>query len=123
MAFPENTFDVIYCSHVLEHVPDDRRALRELFRVCKPGGWALLQVPVSPGKTFEDPKILSQADRLRVFGQEDHCRCCGPDYADRMQEAGFRTRVFISTEVLPQESLDRYGIDLCRLEFYCEKPL
>ena len=123
IAFAENTFDVIYCSHVLEHVTEDKRALRELFRVCKPGGWALLQVPVGPGKTYEDSTIVSKADRLRIFGQEDHCRRCGLDYAERMQEAGWRTTVFASTEILPKEELARYGIDESRWEFYCEKRI
>src|SRR5262249_12426105 len=75
--------------HVLEHVPDDRRAMREFYRVLKPGGWAILLVPITVERTFEDPAVVDPAERLRLFGQEDHVRRYGPDYGDRLSEAGF----------------------------------
>ena len=87
---PDATFDVIYCSHVLEHVPDDRRAMREFRRVLKPGGWAVLNVPVTADATVEDPAVTDPAERLRRFGQEDHVRRYGPDYERRLTDAGFR---------------------------------
>ena len=89
MDNPDESFDVIYCSHVLEHVPDDRKAMREFPRVLKRGGWAILLVPINAGKTYEDASIAEPAERLRVFGQEDHVRNYGPDYVDRLREAGF----------------------------------
>jgi SAM-dependent methyltransferase len=89
IQFPDATFDVIYCSHVLEHVPNDRRAMREFCRVLKPDGWAILLVPISAKQTFEDPTVVDPAERLRLFGQEDHVRRYGPDYVNRLAEAGF----------------------------------
>ena len=68
MEYPDESFDVIYCSHVLEHVPDDCKAMRESPRVLKRGGWAILLVPINAGKTYEDASITEPAERLRVFG-------------------------------------------------------
>jgi len=93
IAFPDESFDVIYCSHVLEHVADDRRALREFHRVLRRDGWAILLVPVCAERTFEDPSIVDPEERLRVFGQEDHVRNYGPDYVDRLRDAGFKVQV------------------------------
>lgn len=89
IPFAASTFDVVYCSHVLEHVADDRRAMREFFRVLKPGGWAVLQVPIGAEKTVEDSSIVDAAERRKAFGQADHVRCYGPDFAERLQETGF----------------------------------
>lgn len=91
---PSNSFDRILCCHVLEHIPDDRRAMRELWRVLRPGGWAILQVPISPvlEKTFEDPAVVDPDHRRRVFGQSDHVRIYGRDYVARLAAAGFFVR-------------------------------
>ena len=119
---PDDCFDMVYCSHVLEHVPDDRKAIREFYRVLKPDGWALLQVPVTSEKTFEDPTIMDPSVRERLFGYCDHVRCCGPDYKDRLEEAGFRTTVFTATDIVDdKEDLLRMGIQRGRIIFYCEK--
>lgn len=91
--FPDDSFDVIYCSHVLEHIEDDRKAMREFRRVLRPGGWVLLLVPVTVERTFEDPTIVSPSERLRLFGQEDHVRRYGPDFVDRLGAAGLTVRV------------------------------
>jgi SAM-dependent methyltransferase len=74
IQYGDDTFDVIYCSHVLEHVPDDRRAMREFRRVLKPHGWAVLLVPIVISRTFEDPSITDPAERAKLFGQHDHVR-------------------------------------------------
>jgi SAM-dependent methyltransferase len=122
LPFKENSFDAIYCSHVLEHVPNDRKAMKEFYRVLKAGGWALLQVPISAPITFEDPKIVSPLDRARVFGRYDHVRRYGPDYADRLRDAGFKVTVFRTPDILPSEEQRRlYGISPNRTLFYCEK--
>ena len=89
IRYPDRTFDVIYCSHVLEHVSDDRRAMREFRRVLKDDGWAILLVPITVDVTFEDPAVVTPEDRLRAFGQSDHVRSYGADYIDRLQESGF----------------------------------
>jgi SAM-dependent methyltransferase len=89
--FGDDEFDVIICNHVLEHIPEDRKAMREIYRMLKPGGWAILQVPISKilKETFEDPSIVKPEDRERVFGQFDHVRIYGQDYQSRLENAGF----------------------------------
>lgn len=96
IPFPDASFDVILCNHVLEHVPDDRQAMTELFRVIRPGGWAVLQVPISAvlEHTLEDFTVTSAADRERVFGQADHVRIYARDYLDRLRAAGFDVESF-----------------------------
>ncbi len=91
IQYPDNIFDAILCNHVLEHIPDDRKAMRELYRVLKPGGWAILQVPVSKilEQTYDDITITSPQDREKYFGQKDHVRIYGKDYTQRLKEAGF----------------------------------
>ena len=91
LSLPDNHFDCIICYHVLEHVPDDRKAISELFRVMKPGAWGILQVPLKPGllKTIEDPLISSPQQRLILYGNEDHVRYYGLDYRERLEAAGF----------------------------------
>ena len=87
----DGAFEAVLCSHVLEHVADAGAALAEIHRVLAPGGWAILQSPIDPSRatTYEDPAIVSPADRERVFGQRDHVRIFGRDYADRLARAGF----------------------------------
>jgi SAM-dependent methyltransferase len=87
---PDGAFDVVICNHVLEHIPDDRQAMRELRRVLRPGGLAVLQHPVyDRPDTYEDFSVVDPAERLRVFGQEDHVRIYGWDMLDRLRAAGF----------------------------------
>lgn len=92
MPFCDHSFDVVICNHVLEHVQDDLRAMREIKRVLRPGGKAILQVPFFapvPEMTFEDPSITNEAERERLFGQRDHIRRYGKDYRQRIASAGF----------------------------------
>ena len=111
IQYPDDTFDVIYCSHVLEHVPDDRTAMRELARVLKPGGWALIAVPIlRRDKTFEDPAITSPEDRARIYGQWDHVRVYGPDFADRLREEGFDVTVDDFAKGFTGEMVRRHGL-------------
>jgi SAM-dependent methyltransferase len=104
--------DVIICSHVLEHVDDDRRAMAELYRVLKPGGRALVMCPVDEhrAETFEDPSVTDPAERERLFWQSDHVRIYGADLADRLAEAGFGVQVVDYVEQLPPDVVSR-----CRL--------
>lgn len=118
--FRDNYFDVILCSHVLEHVPDDRKAMREFFRVLKPGGWAIMLVPMSTKPTFEDPSVTDPKERARVFGQWDHVRQYGPDFADRLRESGFNVEVIKTDEIFPAETIQR---SRCSYTIpYCTKP-
>ena len=95
IPLPDNSFDVLICNHLLEHVADDRRAMREFYRILRPGGWGVLLSPVEPGRaqTFEDDSIVDPGERTRIFGQYDHRRIYGADYADRLREAGFAVEV------------------------------
>lgn len=122
MQFADNTFDAVICNHVLEHVPNDRRAMREIYRVLKPGGWAILQVPIRKEMTYEDPSITSPEDRLRHYGQEDHVRWYGYDYPDRLAEAGFEVKVEPFAEELGDNLITRYKINRKHKIYFCRKP-
>jgi len=112
ISFKSNSFDVILCVHVLEHVLKDQDAMRELFRVLKPGGWAIIQSPVNLKyeKTFEDQTILSPKDRERVFGQIDHVRIYGQDYKERLEKAGFTVKVDGFVRDLGIDIIKKYGL-------------
>lgn len=110
--YPDNTFDFILCSHVLEHIPDDIKAMQELCRVLKKGGWGILQVPIalSIDKTFEDFSVSTPEERKKVFGQEDHVRIYARDYIDRLKNAGFSVKVFNHADKYGTLDAERYGL-------------
>ena len=110
LDLPDASFGLILCLHVLEHIDDDRRALRELRRVLRPGGAAILQVPRRRGPTLEDPSVTTPAERLARFGQVDHVRVYGDDYEDRLREAGFDVRVEVFRDELSPGERRRYGL-------------
>jgi SAM-dependent methyltransferase len=118
-----DSFDVVLCSHVLEHVPDDRLAMRELCRVMKPGGWGIIQVPMDRSRedTFEDWSVTSEADRERVFGQRDHVRVYGNDYYDRLREAGFEVQRDTFVQELSPELIERYRLPKSEVMCVCRK--
>jgi len=91
----DNLYDVVICNHVLEHVLDDKQAMSELFRVLKPGGFAILQVPIALAleETYEDYSIVSKRGREKYFGQFDHVRIYGKDYPKRLESVGFEVEV------------------------------
>jgi SAM-dependent methyltransferase len=113
IQYPDESFDVIFCSHVLEHVPDDRKAMREFARVLKSSGWAVILVPCFPdrGKTFEDWSVTDPAEWLKVFGQADHVRVYGNDFADRLQECGFDVRVVHPCDFLSPKDMKRFDVE------------
>jgi SAM-dependent methyltransferase len=123
IPFPDETFDAIYCSHVLEHVSNDRKAMSEFFRVLRQSGWALLQVPVAVGvtETLEDPSVIDPVEREKVFGQADHVRLYGDDYPDRLKSCGFQVSVFRPQELLSPRQIERLGIDTTEQVFFCRK--
>jgi SAM-dependent methyltransferase len=118
IQFDDASFDVILCNHVLEHVPDDQKAMRELLRVLKPGGWAIMQVPIKGETTQEDPAVTSATERTRLYGQHDHVRQYGRDYAERLRTAGFLVEVVPFATGLTQPARERYGV-LADEELYC----
>ena len=95
ITLPDSTFHAIICNHVLEHIPDDAKAMSEILRVLKPGGWAIIQTPISLSlsQTYEDFSITDPAERERVFGQNDHVRIYAMDYVDRLKRTGFEVEV------------------------------
>ena len=126
MPFLDETFDAIICNHVMEHVADDGRAMAEVYRVLKPGGWALLQVPIAlaltRGQTVEDPSATTEAERIRVFGQADHVRLyAAPDYVERLEKTGFRVTVSKCATELPGD-VARYALEPEEHIFVCAKP-
>ncbi len=112
MPWDNASFDLIICSHVLEHVEDDDSALREMRRVLRPSGKALLQHPIDPQRerTWESPSIVDPAGRLEAFGQEDHVRRYGRDFADRVAEVGFEVERVPLVDQLPSETVHRLGL-------------
>jgi len=119
----DNTFDAILCSHVLEHIPEDLQAMRELFRVLKPGGWAILQVPLDKkrDKTFEDFSITDPKEREKAFGQYDHVRVYGNDYQDRLETAGFKVNKDNYISSFSEEDVFRFGFMKGEDIFFCTK--
>lgn len=95
LDFDDNSFDLILCNHVLEHISEDRKAMAELFRVLKPGGFAILQVPISMKlkETYEDESITEPKEREKYFGQFDHVRIYGQDYPERLKGVGFDVEI------------------------------
>ena len=106
----DGSFDVIICSHVLEHVADDRRAMGELFRILAVDGWALVIVPVTRDATFEDPSIVDPDERYRLFGQRDHVRRYGPDVADRLTSVGFGVVTHRAADFHSESDISRMGL-------------
>jgi SAM-dependent methyltransferase len=106
---PDGSFDSIVCNHVLEHIPDDRAALREIRRLLRTDGWALVMTPIVVDKTIEDPSA-SPAERLRRFGQDDHVRRYGWDYVDRLRDAGLSVEVVRLEDELPEPDVSRYQL-------------
>ncbi len=112
LPFADNSFDVILCNHVLEHIPDDTTAMSELWRVMKSGGWGVFQVPqdLDRANTFEDDSITDKKQRAKVFGQYDHVRIYGRDYFKKLEKAGFVVSPVPYASQLSEEEVDRYRL-------------
>ncbi|CAM3890968.1 class I SAM-dependent methyltransferase [Flavobacterium sinopsychrotolerans] len=110
LPFEDNQYDVILCNHVLEHIPDDTKAMQELYRVLKPGGMAILQIPqdLSRATTFADDSITDQKERAKIFGQYDHVRIYGRDYFDKLRSIGFKVIEEDYTNKIAPELVEKY---------------
>jgi len=110
LPFEDNTYDIIFCNHVLEHIPDDTKAMQELFRVLKPSGMGIFQIPqdLSRASTFTDDTIVDQKERAKIFGQYDHVRVYGRDYFDKLRSIGFKVIEEDYTHKIAPELVEKY---------------
>ncbi len=124
MPFDENKFDVAMCNHVFEHVEDDRKGMSEFFRVLKPGGWAIFQVPLNRNneKTLEDPTVTDPKERERLYLQHDHVRLYGLDYKERLETVGFSVTENDLCHRLGKELTERYALPQSEILYICQKP-
>lgn len=121
--YAENTYDAFVCSHVLEHVEDDRKALSELFRILKPDGWGILMVPINLAidEIDEDPSVTDEAERWRRFGQFDHVRLYSKrGFLQRVKEAGFSVDQ-LGIDWFGNQAFQRHGITSKSVLYVVEK--
>jgi len=112
LPFEDNSFDTILCNHVLEHIPDDIKAMQELYRVMKPGGWGIFQIPQDLKRevTFEDDSITDKKERTKIFGQYDHVRIYGRDYFEKLRTIGFKVEEVDYTAELTSVEIEKYRL-------------
>jgi SAM-dependent methyltransferase len=125
LPFEDDAYDIIFCNHVLEHIPDDAKAMQELFRVMKPGGFGVFQVPqdLSREATFEDDSITDPKRRAEIFGQYDHVRVYGRDYFDKLRRIGFDVDEIDYTGTLGPEATERFALAPGEIIPVCRKPV
>ena len=119
----DESFDCVICNHIMEHVEDDRKALKELYRIMRRGGWGVILSPVEleREKTFEDDTITDRAERTRIFGQYDHRRIYGRDYAERLREAGFEVYDIDYKNELSKAEQELYALPADHLYIVCKE--
>lgn len=122
ISFEENTFDIIICIHVLEHIPDEKKALKELGRVLKPGGVAIIGVPIRNGmiKTLEKEEYNTPELRAKYYGQPSHVRQYGSDFPERLKGI-FKVKETILCNDLSETEIKKYGIKKGERMFFCSK--
>ncbi|WP_410878412.1 class I SAM-dependent methyltransferase [Myroides sp. DW712] len=125
LPFADHSFDIILCNHVLEHIPDDTKAMQELYRILKPGGMGIFQVPqeLSRPVTFQDDSITDPKERTLIFGQYDHVRIYGLDYFDKLRQIGFTVIEEDYTQKLTPAEVERYCLAPGEIIPVCFKPL
>jgi SAM-dependent methyltransferase len=117
-------FDVVFCNHVMEHVTDPKQCMSELFRVMKPGGWAIMQVPqdFSREQTYENASITSPAEREKHFWQKDHVRLFGKDYPSYLESVGFQTQIFDFHQHYSKTQIDQFRLMDSEILYIFKKP-
>ncbi|SNR14362.1 SAM dependent methyltransferase [Tenacibaculum jejuense] len=112
LPFEDESFDIIFCNHVLEHIPDDTKAMQELYRILKPGGYGIFQIPQDLNRetTFEDDSITDPKERAKIFGQYDHVRVYGRDYFNKLRSIGFDVKEVDYTKQIAPELVERYAL-------------
>ena len=112
LPFDDESYDVVFCNHVLEHIENDAKAMSELYRVMKKGGWGIFQVPMksSLAKSYEDFTITDAKERQKHFGQYDHVRWYGLDYFDRLKKSGFTTEVLYYSQKYSDSEIQKYAL-------------
>ena len=110
LPFKENEFDIVFCNHVLEHISNDTKAIKELYRVLKPGGFGIFQIPqdLSKAITFEDSTITDSKERAKLFGQYDHLRVYGRDYFNKLRSIGFKVDEVDYTKKITLDKIEKY---------------
>ena len=123
LPFQDNEFDFIFCNHVLEHIPNDTKAMQELYRVLAPGGIGVFQIPqdLSREFTFEDDSITDKKERTKIFGQYDHVRVYGCDYFDKLRSVGFEVSEVDYTNTLSEDQIDKYRLAQGEIIPVCKK--
>lgn len=123
LPFENDSFDFILCNHVLEHIPDDTKAMQELYRILKPGGTAILQIPqeLDRAETFQDDSITDPKERAKIFGQYDHVRVYGRDYFDKLRAIGFKVAEVDYTSNLSEAEIDKYCLAKGEIIPVCHK--
>jgi len=123
MPFKENSFDFILCNHVLEHINDDKKAMKELYRVLNKNGTAILQVPINQksSKTFEDSSIVNKKERIEKFGQYDHIRLYGLDYFKKLESFGFKVDPLKYSKEFTESEIIKYGLIKDEIIPVCKK--
>ncbi|GHB40846.1 hypothetical protein GCM10008106_22460 [Mongoliitalea lutea] len=124
IPFENNSFDVVFCNHVMEHVDDDILACKEINRVLKPNGWGIIQSPIYDLKeTIEDKSITDPRERERLFGQRDHVRKYGKDYASRLSQSGLLVEENLFVQQLDPQLVIQHALPPQEIIFYCKKGL
>jgi SAM-dependent methyltransferase len=120
---PDNSFDVIICNHVFQYIEDDKKAMQNIYKLMKKGGWGIMQVPINTSRTttYEDSSITDPLERLKAFGLKEHVRYYSYDYADRLRAAGFNVTVDDYTKEFTDQEIYKYGFWKGDAVYYCTK--
>lgn len=117
----DGIFDVIICNHVFEHIQDHQKAMSEIYRILRPGGWAILQVPILGELTFEDPAAITPEEREKLYGFSEHVRGYGKDYKDFLNAAGFSVKVDDFVKKIGDKAVKFMGLPESEDIYFCTK--